>query len=402
MHIRTIVLFSIGLNLVLGIGWAAYYFNNSVYSRRPIVRQVTTSTTNRSTNTTAKSNQSPQSFDWRSLEAADYPSYIENLRAIGCPESTIRDIIVADVNHQFAQRRRKQLLTNDFTWWRSDSPAGELGQRQDALEALERERRMLLTDLLGPDWETNDDGDDPVANAGVTLAGPVLGNLSDEDKEAVYDIATRARARMQDYVETREFLGQPIDPVELGRMRQDMRSELAQVLNPREMEEFLLRYSDTAERMRSELRGLDLTPEEFRTIFRLRDPLEREMAMLGGPSNTGAAGRVRTLQNQMDAAVRQALGPERFIEYKLNEDPAFQETRERAERLGATPETMFSIYEITQETAAEEQRIRNDASLSAEQKIEALAVMQAEQQKALQRLLGPQGFQRWQQTQPAP
>src|SRR5690606_22566425 len=163
-------------------------------------------------------------------------------------------------------------------------------------------------------------------------------------KEAVYDIATRARARMQEYVETQEFLGQPIDPVQLGRLRQEMRTELAQILTPPQMEEFLLRYSDTAERMRSELRGLELSPDEFRTWFRLRDPLEHEMLMLGNPSNPAVEGRVATLQKQLDDSLRQVLGPERYLEYQLNEDPSFRETRERAEQLGANRETMFSIY----------------------------------------------------------
>ena len=33
-----------------------------------------------------------------SVAAADYREYIENFRNIDCPEETIRDIILADVN----------------------------------------------------------------------------------------------------------------------------------------------------------------------------------------------------------------------------------------------------------------------------------------------------------------
>ena len=44
-------------------------------------------------------------FRWGQLEAADYPAYIGNLRAIGCPEETIRDIITADVASQYAEKR---------------------------------------------------------------------------------------------------------------------------------------------------------------------------------------------------------------------------------------------------------------------------------------------------------
>jgi hypothetical protein len=40
----------------------------------------------------------PHLLSWRDIESEDYLAYIRNLRAIGCPEATVRDIIVADVN----------------------------------------------------------------------------------------------------------------------------------------------------------------------------------------------------------------------------------------------------------------------------------------------------------------
>ena len=48
----------------------------------------------------------PERFDWRQIEASDYPAYIANLRAIHCPEQTVRDIITADVANLFARHRR--------------------------------------------------------------------------------------------------------------------------------------------------------------------------------------------------------------------------------------------------------------------------------------------------------
>src|ERR1043165_5400469 len=36
-------------------------------------------------------------FLWSRVESSDYKQYIANLRAIQCPEATIRDIIITDV-----------------------------------------------------------------------------------------------------------------------------------------------------------------------------------------------------------------------------------------------------------------------------------------------------------------
>ncbi|HEX7578110.1 MAG TPA: hypothetical protein VF430_08750, partial [Verrucomicrobiae bacterium] len=40
-------------------------------------------------------------FNWQSVEAADYRVFIENLRAIGCPDLTIFDIVSAEVDELF-------------------------------------------------------------------------------------------------------------------------------------------------------------------------------------------------------------------------------------------------------------------------------------------------------------
>src|SRR5687768_14802158 len=43
-------------------------------------------------------------FNWEQLESEDYRTYIERLRSIGCPEQTIRDIVIADLEKLMAPR----------------------------------------------------------------------------------------------------------------------------------------------------------------------------------------------------------------------------------------------------------------------------------------------------------
>src|SRR5579859_842446 len=62
-----------------------------------------------------------QFFSWQQLESPDYPTYIAHLREIGCPEQTIRDIIIADVNQLYAKKRLAELAAAEPQWWRSDS-----------------------------------------------------------------------------------------------------------------------------------------------------------------------------------------------------------------------------------------------------------------------------------------
>jgi hypothetical protein len=46
-------------------------------------------------------------FHWSQIESTNYFTYISNLRAIGCPPQTVRDLIVADVDGLYAPRRQQ-------------------------------------------------------------------------------------------------------------------------------------------------------------------------------------------------------------------------------------------------------------------------------------------------------
>ena len=85
----------------------------------------------------------PAAFDWSQLESVDYRTYIANLRGIGCPEQTIRDIITADVAELYA-RRRTPLEDALRMGTQSERSTWEL-----QLRTLQREEPAVLVALLG-------------------------------------------------------------------------------------------------------------------------------------------------------------------------------------------------------------------------------------------------------------
>src|SRR5437870_4691436 len=84
-----------------------------------------------------------QFFSWRDVESTDYPTYIANLRDIGCPEQTIRDIIVADVNQLYAQKRATEIMTAEQQCWRSKPDTTLAQAAAEQLRALGAERCAL-------------------------------------------------------------------------------------------------------------------------------------------------------------------------------------------------------------------------------------------------------------------
>jgi hypothetical protein len=92
---------------------------------------------------------------WRSVESEDYRKYIANLRGIDCPEKTIRDIIVADVNDLFRQRFREAFPpTNNVEYWKPGNPLANLVDETQItkLQDFAREKRELIKNLLGTDY----------------------------------------------------------------------------------------------------------------------------------------------------------------------------------------------------------------------------------------------------------
>ena len=126
-------------------------------------------------------------FRWASVESPDYREYIANLRAIGCPEETIRDIVIADVNKLFAGRIAGLYPTaKDYKFWRVEDRAAreEDRAREQKRRQIENEKRALIKELLGIDYDV-----EMARLSGQPDADELRhGLLSDEKKEALTSI----------------------------------------------------------------------------------------------------------------------------------------------------------------------------------------------------------------------
>jgi LysM repeat protein len=334
-----------------------------------------------------------QFFSWAQVESADYPTYIANLRAIGCPVQTIRDIIIADVNALYAKRRATELVTPDQQWWRSQPDPEVVRAASEKLRALDEERRALLTRLLGPDWESGDLANLPrPSRPGVLLDGPVLGVLPADVKQEVQDVSARAAQRLQAYLDARRDQGLDPDPAELARLRQETRDELTNILTPPQLEEFLLRYSQDANNLRAQLgqlRYFNATPDEFRALFRATDSIDQRLALLAGSADPNSVAQRNSLMQQRDAAIKLALGADRYQQYQLLQDPAYQDAYASAQQAG-DPEAAQTLYEINLATAQQEAAIRANTNLTAQQLAIELKRAELEQLKASAEALGQQ------------
>ena len=349
MRGRKILLLSIGLNVVLAAGW---FFAVKSDTAKALVSKSAPAAESVSNRVHFVPLYHRQFFSWSEIESDDYQKYIANLRAIGCPEQTIRDIIVADVNQLYAGK----------------SATGNLAVEQR--NVLEAEQRSLLTRLLGVDWETaNLQAYKP--HVPLPLDGPVLGLLSDKTKAAVQEIAARTQAKIQAYEHSQHQAQQKTDPAELAKIEQTERDELASILTPQQLEELLFRFSATAAVWRDQLGQLNYfnaTTDEFRNLFHATDGIDQQISLLGDKNNPAVQQQLLALLQQREATIKSALTPQRYAEYVKLQDPSYQAALEQAQAVGGSAQTVETLYKINQEVAVQQAIVEANSNLTDIQK----------------------------------
>jgi len=173
---------------------------------------------------------SPEPFHWSNLEATDFPTYIANLRSIGCPEPTIRDIITADVEASiYASRREQVKLSLAKT---SGAMLASIARQnlETAILQLNQEEAELVAALLGPATSANAlAAEDPAASRirrkrarEIPIAMPLVLEKMDLTELKLNDNQIAAMAEIR-----QEFLEQiggpnqdPADPAYRNRWQQ--------------------------------------------------------------------------------------------------------------------------------------------------------------------------------------
>jgi hypothetical protein len=102
------------------------------------------------------SDQSPAQsspFHWSQLDSSDYHFYVKNLRAIGCPEPTVRAIVTADVDsvYQIVEHQLEQKLAEveGGSWSNQLSSYSSEQALKEALQKIPDEETARIADLLG-------------------------------------------------------------------------------------------------------------------------------------------------------------------------------------------------------------------------------------------------------------
>jgi hypothetical protein len=315
--------------------------------------------------------RSIRSFDWREIESADYRQYIANLRAVGCPEQTIRDIILADLNQVFAERAQAILptpSTRDF--WQKPAPRQRPDSNQvSQLRDLHEQKQSAIKQLLGIRLE----GQESLNTLWIQpdSARTSLAFLPEEKRQAAYRALCETDLA---YVSLREA----------GQTNQGRQAAvLSTILSSDELEEFRMRTNPEASFLRGELQYFDSTPEEFRTLLKLRETARTN-------TNTSSYPYVRMAQEA--EAFGQVFGVARAQEYARKADPFYCWASRAAERYGLAEDAPARAWEVKSQAITIVHQLHADAALTVEERRHLLQDLHQSTEAKLLGILGSKGL----------
>ncbi len=332
-------------------------------------------------------------FRWSMLEADDYRVYIANLRAVGCPEPILRDLIAAELNALY--RRRSRDLPEPPFWTAGAARAQAYRDRHRADHALEAEKRAVYRELLGVDWP----GEEPGGTLELALTELFLGFIP-EDRRSGFLTSIQERDAAADAIrEAADSILLPADRAALQALYERWFTTLTGRFSPTELAEIRLRMGIMSMHNLDEkdFDGLELTGREFRELTRIyqggADLLRDEFVDRNGLREPAGAPRPSGLDADQQAEVRQLLGDSRAAAYDRNRDPQYREARDFVEEHKLPASVAGQVYAVRRELDAAAAEVRAETSLTPEDRAARLAAMAADASDAIGRLLGPEAAQ---------
>lgn len=338
-------------------------------------------------------------FRWNQLESDDYRQYIANLRGVGCPEATIKDIIMTDVMRLYAQRRGQfERNGRPFKFWETDEKRElkqyQVQEREKQLAQINKELPAVLRELLGINYERE------MKKYFVD---------TDEDNQRLAFLSQNRRdallALRDKYEGKREFATYNLtngvmsagDIEKLKQIDQEQDAELSALLSPEEKEEYELSMSPTADHLRQQLVGFNPTEAEFRDLFQRQQAIDSAYAYEDMSDPTVRAAKAAD-EDKMMQEVKTSLGPDRAAAMDRAQDTDYRQVALLSERYDLPAETSQTIVDMRQAAEDEKKQLLSDTNIPPERVQVALKAIEAETERAARQTLGDEAYTQYSQS----
>jgi len=335
-------------------------------------------------------------FHWSQIEADDYQTYVENLRRIGCPEETIRDLVKQDLDKLYDQRKADILSKAPARkeYWKTGNPSA-LSRPSSATSSqmaqLDREKNEVLGDLFGSQGVAAINRPNPLARArSQSKSGYAMDFIPEETKAELNTLEREFGSELLKKMAQGATDAQ--DMAEIRGLRTERDDRIATMLTPDQKMEYDLRKSPTAANMRLQMDGFDPSEDEFRDIFAARKAFDNEHGVVPGSSISPADAEIRQFAEQeMNDQIRTSLGDDRYQDYMRQTDYDYKSIHKITQRQGLGDNISAQVYQMKGGAEELAREIRMNTGLPIEERQMQLGQIQNETSISIESLIGGQG-----------
>jgi len=176
----------------------------------------------------------------------------------------------------------------------------------------------------------------------------------------------------------------------------EMEDSVKQILAPEEARQYDLRMSVSGNIPRYRLAAIEPSEEEFLAVFPLRTAFDVQFALLDREETTAAERAERgKAWKRFQKQIRKTLGAQRYADYELTLNQDFRQAYRVAKEAGFGASVAKQVFVIKQQAEEQASRIRNDGSLTPEQRIQALGGIRQETEKEIHAVRGETSWDRF-------
>jgi hypothetical protein len=186
------------------------------------------------------------------------------------------------------------------------------------------------------------------------------------------------------------------DRQKLDLIEKEMRADIAKLMTPEQLLEYEIRSDSTSSTMRSRLGSFKPTEDEFRAIYALQKAMDVEFSPTSVRTAEEAQAR-SARQKEVDAQIMATMSPDRAQQYKFATDPAYNQINRVLTRFGLPQQVAVDVVAVQQSTQQRATALRQDRTLTPQQRNEQLAALQQEAQAKVSATLGSRVYEAYQE-----
>ncbi len=319
-----------------------------------------------------RSDAKGEEWNWSQLDVAHWPAYRDGLRAIGCPESRVHEVLDPLVYRQFAAQAHDAAMPFSLRFW--ETVLGTESFSKDEFQRVSRKIEEAYRAAVDTVFSSAAPGNpDPEEGTVGNQVDDTVRFLPAEVRTALLAAQSRHQQQLNDLQSSPEGRGTN-GAVLVHELNQQWKAELAEMLTPEERREYRERSSQSAS-LRF-LEGIDLSQSEISDLLALRERIGD-----GAP-----AAREATVA---------LLGPERAAALERAQDSDFKVLSEMGRQFSATQTATASLWSEQRRAEAMSKEIAGDVFRPPSERAALLETVRDGIEARAAELLGTEGFAAW-------